>query len=551
MKSISPYIFGAIIFVAAIIFTDAAYWGDSADYVDSVVNFQQGGNYHFWEFGHLFWRPVGWFVWTQFFPLTENGYWRGEIFSTFQWFSYVAGLGAILIFVGVLKYFKLPFWIIAVTLSGFIFSHAFLNYTQTGNSYISALMFYLLGLLFSLRETGEKNLLNSILAGICLALTFCFWISFLWTIPAVIITPLVLYGFNRQRLIEAATKIAAFSLTIALFYGIVLAILQIDSLSELKSWIAVSAHGDETRGIMRTIFGLARSFVNMGNDGILFKRFILKDPLNPVSFTGLVNGSLLKLTAFYSLAAGVLFLLWQNTKNRKIFVLLLAAALPVIGFATLHGGGEIEWYLAFSPFAFIGLAFALQVEGWKFLRYAMLGVLAAFILINANAFSVWTIAERQKKIVSRVKLLETKVNSKDTIFLINWTDDLVNFNRSFPFDPINLGGNLRFNVVVTPGTTQTKQWREEFATRSLRARETGQSVWLSTRAFSWQPEPDWNWAEGDDKNVGWREFPEFFGKLELGETLGDENGFTLILPSETNRKYLQEYKNKFTGQIQF
>ncbi|MEJ7699140.1 MAG: hypothetical protein WKF71_05780 [Pyrinomonadaceae bacterium] len=64
-----------------------------------------------------------------------------------------------------------------------------------------------------------------------------------------------------------------------------------------------------------------------------------------------------------------------------------------------------------------------------------------------------------------------------------------------------------------------------------------------------KPKAGWNWAEGDDKNVGWREFPEFFSKLETGEILGDENGFVLILPSEANKKLLQEYKDKFKGKF--
>ncbi|MEP6925632.1 MAG: hypothetical protein ABI954_14290 [Pyrinomonadaceae bacterium] len=550
MKSISLYIFGALIFVFAVTFTDAKYWGDSADYVDSVIFFEHGKNYNFWEFGHLLWRPLGWLVWTKIYHSTEGGFWRSEIASVFQYLSYFAGFASTLILVGILKKLKVSAWIIAVTVFSFIFSHAFINYTQTANSYISALMFYFLGLSFSLSETKENNFLYSILSGICLALTLCFWMPFLWAIPAVIVTPLVLHGFNQQKIFEAAGKIASFLLALTLFYGIALAVLQIDDLSKLRLWITAAAHGDETRGIMRMIFGFGRSFVEMGNDGLLFKRFMLKDPFNPVSFGELINGSICKLAAFYSLAAGVLFLLWQKSPNKKIFILLLTAALPVIAFASFSAGGEIEWYLAIFPFAFIGLAVALQVAEWKISRSAMLIILAIFALININAFSVWTIAKEQEKMVARINLLESKAKPKDTIFLVNWADDLINFNRSFPFHSINIAGNLRLNAIVTPGTAQTKQWREEFAARSLFAWEKEKNVWLSNRAFSARPKADWNWAEGDDKNVGWHEFPEFLSKLEIGEILGDENGFTLILPSETNKRLLQQYQEQLREPIE-
>lgn len=549
MKSYFPYISGAIIFLVAIILTDAVFWADSADYVDSVVAFQQGKNYNFWEFGHLFWRPSGWFGWSLFFSSVDETYWRSQINAVFQSFSYVAGFGSTLILVGILKKLKIHAWIIAVATAAFILSHAFLNFTQTGTSYVAALMFYLLGLFFSLRETEKRNFINSILSGIFLALTLCFWMPFLWTIPAVILIPLIIYGFGRQKLIEAAIKIASFSLTIALSYALVLAILHINSLDELGAWISASSHGNETRGLMRMIFGLARSFVNMGNDGILFKRFLLKDQFNPVSFGSLISGSLWKFALFYSLVAVILFLLWQNARSRKILIALLSAALPMLVFATLFDGGAVERYLPLFPFAFISLGAALQIENRKFLRYAVLLILATFAVTNISVLSIWEVSNQQNKIVSRVELLETKAMPKDKIFTVNWTDDLINFNRSFPFHPINLRGNLRLGSLVTPGSAQTAQWREEFAARCFLTWENGGNIWLSNRALSRQPKSDWNWTEGDDKNVSWQEFPDFFSQLELGEKLGDENGFALILPSEANKNRLLEYKNKFTGEI--
>ncbi len=551
MKAFFPYIFGTAIFFAAVVLTDANFWADSADYVDSVIAFRLGKDYNFWEFGHLFWRPFGWFVWSRFFPATDNTFWRGEINLIFQRISCIAGLVSTVVLIGILKKLKLPVWTVAVAAVGFVFSHAFLNFTQTGTSYITALMFYLLGLFFSLRQADEKQFPDSILSGIFLAFAICFWMPFLWALPAVFCAPPVLYGFSRKNLSAAAIQVAAFFLATALSYGVVLAILQVDSLSGLKSWISAASHGNETRGAARMIFGLARSFVNMGGDGVLFKRFLLSDAYNPVSFGTLVGGSLWKIAAFYGLVAGVLFLLWKNVENRKILVLLSVSALPILVFATLFDGGAVERYLPLFPFAFIGLAAALRIKEYKFLRRSMMLILAVFAAVNINALSVWTAAEQQKKIVSRVESLEGKTAPDDAIFLVNWTDDLINFNRSYPFNPVNLRGNLKFGSIVTPGSTQTTQWREEFAARSFWSWEKGKNVWLSARAFSEKPQTDWNWTEGDDKNVAWREFPEFFGKLETGEMLGDENGFVLILPSEANKKTLREYKDKFTGGNQF
>ena len=102
MKSVFPYMFGATIFLISIGLTDAVFWADSADYVDSVIAFQQNVNYNFWEFGHLFWRPLGWLVWFQFSPNGGADSWRKEIITTFLWFNYIAGFCSTLLFVGIL-----------------------------------------------------------------------------------------------------------------------------------------------------------------------------------------------------------------------------------------------------------------------------------------------------------------------------------------------------------------------------------------------------------------------------------------------------------------
>ena len=50
------------VYVLATWLTDAAFMGDTEDYVDSAVAFRNGVDYRFWEFGHLFWRPLGWLL---------------------------------------------------------------------------------------------------------------------------------------------------------------------------------------------------------------------------------------------------------------------------------------------------------------------------------------------------------------------------------------------------------------------------------------------------------------------------------------------------------
>ncbi len=53
------------------------------------VAFRQGKEYNFCEFGHLFWRPLGWLARSQFFPWLRTVTGGGNKF-TFQWFNYIA-----------------------------------------------------------------------------------------------------------------------------------------------------------------------------------------------------------------------------------------------------------------------------------------------------------------------------------------------------------------------------------------------------------------------------------------------------------------------------
>ena len=68
----------------------------------------------------------------------------------------------------------------------------------------------------------------------------------------------------------------------------------------------------------------------------------------------------------------------------------------------------------------------------------------------------------------------------------------------------------------------------------------GGELWLSNRAFSQRPAANWNWVEGDDENVSWKEFSEFFADLKMGELSGGADGFLKVLPSEENKQFLQK-----------
>ena len=68
--------------------------------------------------------------------------------------------------------------------------------------------------------------------------------------------------------------------------------------------------------------------------------------------------------------------------------------------------------------------------------------------------------------------------------------------------------------------------------------DNGGDVWISDRVFSERPLREWNWIEGADRNLSWKEFNAFFSQMEMGDTVGGQDGFRLLRTSERNRSLL-------------
>jgi len=121
------------------------------------------------------------------------------------------------------------------------------------------------------------------------------------------------------------------------------------------------------------------------------------------------------------------------------------------------------------------------------------------------------------------------VTQQDEVWAFYWT---------FPFHPLNRNGSIAVYHVLEPGTAQILRWRENFAARALSVWQAGGDLWISKRAFSTRPRPQWNWAEGADARVSWLDLRDFFSRLETVRSLGDEDGFFLLAPSSKNREIL-------------
>ena len=538
------------VYVLVTLFVRAHFMADTADYVGSVVAYDTGRQTDFWEFGHLFWRPLLWFFYVLVRPVTKQvvgGDPGTNVIVAGLIINWISGLVSVFALHALCGRFCKQRWIVYLTTIIFIFSHGFLNYFQTGCSYVPALMLLLVGWYFLARcEVSAAPLRTAVLTGLILALSVCLWFPFLFALPAVLLSPLILCKFDRQTLRHVLITGCFIALFGAAAYGsIAVGVLGITSVHGFRAWMAAASHDTEIRGVTRMVFGFARSFIFMGNDGMLFKRYLLKDPFNTVTLLDLLRLSLWKLALFYLVMAAICISLLRSAMGRRVLILLVVGAVPILLFAILFDGGAIERYFPLYPVVFFALALSLYCpKPLPGLKYLVMIFGAAVIVANASAMAKPVQDREQESSANRIDALLPVLKPHSRIMTVNWQDDLINFGRSFPLHPINRRGELQIGALVTPGTTYAQRWREDFATNALKAWREGGDVWVSRRALSTRPLSAWNWAEGDVEGVSWKDFSPFFAQLETGDSIGGDDGFFRVLPTPKNQEFLSNVSNK-------
>ena len=541
--------FVLLLYLLASLFTGAYFMGDTVDYSQSIAVRAAGQDNFFWEFGHLLWRPLGFVLFKAFAPITSLRVGSGAqanatlVLISLSWWG---GLVSVLSLYGIINRICQNRWTVLTTIVAFIFAQAFLNYLHTGAPYVPGLALLLLGTYVLIAQGGKDKpaLSASLLAGAALAGAVLLWFPYVLAVPAALVSPLFLFGFDKRRLTLAMQVAIVGALIGGAVYLAVAMHIGIHSIHDFRAWMGKTSRstGSSNRGIGKMVFGFARSFINMGNDGMLFKRFLLHDPFNPVSALDLVRLSLWKLLAFYLFLLFLFLNLINSSTGRRVLALLVISGLPVIAFAVYWQGGDPERYLPLYPLLFIALAWSLDSAQTRLLKYPLILFVAAMLLTNAFMMATPRLNRQQETATARIGPLLPTLRPGSWIITANWQDDLINFNRSFPLNPINRNNDLRIGSLISPGEPEVAHWQQAFDSQVASIWAKGGDVWISRRLLSPRPRSDWNWVEGDDPRVSWNDLYRYASKLELGQSVGSDDGFVLLLPTEQNRRHMSEYK---------
>ena len=528
------------IYLVATSMTRAPWIGDTVGYARAIEQAR------FDDFGHFLWLPLGWLASRALGPFAEFAVGSNErlkIVWTLMLINWLAGLAVVLMIYDLSRRMVTKLWIALISSTAVVFTHGFLISVHSGNSYVPGLALLCVGLsiLLSANDRSVLRWRTPLAAGTALAISVSLWVPFVYAIPAALVSPILVYGRSRQHLVLAGRTTLVMSVVAATIFVIGATFLGIHTVGGLLAWVESASHGlVGNNGIPRMALGFSRSFINVGDDGVLFKRFLVGDPFNPVTVFDLARRSAWKIGLFYFFIGSMLLTLSRTAQGRRLVALWFVNAIPVLGFGLMWQGGDLERYMALYPVTYVGLAHGLSGDrSRRWFLPVTLAFVGATSVASMERMARPAVARQEDKALARLKDLMPLLKAESLVCTINQQDPVWSFTWNFPFHPLNRDDRLNTYNMIEPGTSREERWREEFAAHALDTWRRGGDVWITVRVQSAKPQFDWVWAEGGD-SVSWTDITGLFARLQLGEPVGADDGFALLLPSVLNQEAVRE-----------
>jgi hypothetical protein len=550
--------FVTLVYLALIFFTRPIGWGDTIVYALQISAHAQGagnpGDY--WDFAHLFWRPLNYLFWhagqshwSQQFPASPVV----QIFAAMRMLNLLVDYLAVL--AGFAVAWKMSRSVVtgALVAAAFLCWNPFLNFFQTGSAYVPGLGLLLAATYLLLQDSGPYSRARAWLIGLLLALAVCLWLPDLFAIPGILVLAYLWRDTGTapsseqktQRVHWIAQAVLACALVGFACYAFGTAMAGVRSPAEFKAWIAEAGHGIQPqKRYLRVVTGLPRGLMDLDKTGIELKRLVLKDPYNPIGVRDVLHTSLWKLGVFY---AGMAWLVWVLFRQSDGWIALLpfllnAGLMLFLGVVLFEPGAPERWMPGY-PVLLAAVAFAFRGPRRLSVRTIPLAAFLAVIAVN-NLAAYATPGEpgADNPTVSRVLALKPVLRPNSIVTLISLNDGITGFFLRFPFHPMNPLNNadpMQFYFLTEAGNASSARWRQNFATHGLKAWQDGGDIWISKRALAPRPLLDWDWVEGDDPYLSWPQFSKFFAPFALDGDVGGTDGFVRIAHVPENQQRLE------------
>lgn len=483
------------------------------------------GSAEFWDFGHLFWRPTLRFL-LQHISAADQASKLLHAFYIVNFLSTVAGLVGVCLAIATLRIFThevAPAVTSTIILS---FSQVVLTHSKGGCAYIFGFVALSAGFYTALAsaQVGKPVWRSVALGGAFFALAVCLWLPYFFALPGAVLGPVLLCKSSKRpwRVVWGLVIVCATLVLIA--YGMVAAHIGIRNFNDFVGWAGRSSHGVTTSGAKRVIFGFARSFVSLGENGphgIVFKRFLLHDPYNPVSFRQIFGSTLWKLILFYLALGFILVTLRSTPVSRGAGVELLSTSVPVLGFAVAWAGTDLERYLPMFPALVLAVGLALSVVKLRSTTAVVVAVFVATLVITNVASLTARAREQQLRELSFTVRSLNELIPAESLVLLPPAHPLQRIYWDFPESLPLAKPGLKLETIVDLGVASTSEWRARVCTHMSQRWRSQTAVVVDSSLLASAPRQDSSWVEGDDPRVSWRDIYGFFGKLETGGRVGD------------------------------
>ena len=532
-KSMIVFLIG--LYVVLALFTREVFQADTPDYIISILDYSGARDFTFWDFGHLLWRPANWALFQlihRIFPPANNA---SVLFSIMVGLNWMAGLGCVLLVARVARRFASSSLAILAA-STLAVSQVFLNYLHTGTAYVPGLFFLLLGLDFASSQPRQNSWRESIGLGISLAVAVLIWFPYVFALPALFLFPTMLNKLKRETCYCTLRALIVSAVIGFGAYGLVAVRLELWSFVDLRTWFTAASHSiDHIGGLPRAAFGFVRSWIEMGNVGTEFRRFLLNDPYAPVSLVSLIFAGTWKLLLTYVFlgAIGVKLLL-GSAQERRMLLFLTLAFVPVFGFGIKWQGGDMERYLGAFPALLLAGACAMNARPPAVLKVLGVAFLGALIVVNLSSDLRWVRDAEERGMNRRLDALGPIPENSYIVFFP--ADPLVGFISSGSIIRPSHSRSLSASRVITIGSSHVKEWQQDFASKSLMAWQNGRGVWICRGLLDRVPESRWGWVEGAEPSVPWKDIYSFFNQVQTSEFQGD---FVEVPPTPVNIQLLE------------
>jgi len=539
-----PYLGIFAVFLLLTVFTRSAFLGDTIFYVSdinaSLACPSLGQCPTVWDAGHLLWRPAGHWLLRPLLPLLSYVVGRNLAMATtlllVSMSSLATLIAALLAYAIIFKEtgnLRISLFLSVV----FLCANTNLYGLHSGTSYSSGLACLMAAVWCSQRARHDGMLRYAALAGMWEALAVGFWLPYIVALPALLLW--TLFACLGRR-VETGTALLLMTMLAGLaLFGLGSYFAGVRSVAELRAWVGNSGHGmSQTHNLIRAVWGLPRSFLELGQFGVRIKQFLFKDPYARVSLGELFSQAVWKIIVFYLALLGLVSLGLTDKGKQTLAIFAVAMAGDVL-LASVFEAGSPERYLPIFPFLFLAVAACIVTRQTP--RAARIAVSAVCFLMIANLISASAIRihNEEEKAVRRVKPL-LPLPPHSLIFVVG-DDSVAHLRLNAPLHEINQA-NFETAGLYTP-MIRTALWKYDFASRVLAAWKQGGSIWITTRVRAMQPRREWNWVEGDDPNIMWRDIVEFFKAFEFSQDPSGEDGFTLLPQSVHNQDQLQLFAN--------